>query len=134
MLDRHYGSVARYLYGCRYFHGHLTSAEYSTWSRALLHNFHPYSPRANIKQTYESPAHKFNDFVYRGNWLHNLLISASPVTTENSRTRNLPMFTTRFPVRKKRGCSEDLPSEQKSGPEHSREEYRDDVDHLNKRI
>lgn len=77
MLDRHMDPMARYLYGCRYFHGHLMSAEYSTRSWALLHNFHPYSPRAKIKQTYESPAHKFNDFVYHDNWLHNLLISAS---------------------------------------------------------
>ena len=77
MLDRHMDPMARYLYSCRYFHGHLMSAEYSTRSWALLHNFHPYSPRAKVKQTYESPAHKFNDFVYHDNWLHNLLISAS---------------------------------------------------------
>jgi hypothetical protein len=77
MLDRHMDPMARYLHSCRYFHGHLTSAEYSTRSWALLHNFHPYSPRAKAKQKYESPAHKFNDFVYHDNWLHNLLISAS---------------------------------------------------------
>nr|QNO43984.1 hypothetical protein AECFJODE_00037 [Methanosarcinales archaeon ANME-2c ERB4] len=47
---------------------------------------------------------------------------------------NLPRFTTRFPVQKKRDCSEDSSSEQKSGSEHSREEYRDDVDHLDERI
>ncbi|KAF5415077.1 MAG: hypothetical protein C5S48_06900 [Candidatus Methanogaster sp.] len=69
--------MERYLYGCRYFHGHLMSAEYSTRPWALLHNFHPYSPRAKVKQTYESPAHKFNNFVYHDNRLHNLLISSS---------------------------------------------------------
>ena len=47
---------------------------------------------------------------------------------------NLPMFTTRFPAQKKRDCSEDSSSKQKSASEHSREEYRDDVDHLNERI
>jgi|GEM_PF-5826711 len=46
----------------------------------------------------------------------------------------LPRFTTRSPVQKKRNCSEDSSSEQKSGAEHSREEYRDDVDHLDERI
>ncbi|HDN66092.1 MAG TPA: hypothetical protein ENF23_07400 [Methanosarcinales archaeon] len=78
------------------FHGHLTSAEYSARPWAVLHNFHPYSPRAKIKQTYESPVHKLNDFVYHDNWLHNLLISASTglssSTTENSRTGLVARF------------------------------------------
>lgn len=77
MLDRHMDPMARYLKSCRYFHGHLMSAEYSSRSWALLHNFQPYSSRATIKKKYQSPAHKFNGFVYNDNWLHNLLISAS---------------------------------------------------------
>lgn len=77
MLDRHLDSLARYLDSCRYFHGHLLSAEYGCRAWALLHNFQPYCPRAKVAQTYISPAHKLNGFVYHDNWLHNLLISAS---------------------------------------------------------
>jgi hypothetical protein len=47
---------------------------------------------------------------------------------------NLPRSTTRFPAQKKRDCSEDSSSEQKPGPKHRGEEYRDDVDHLDQRI
>jgi len=77
MLDRHMDPLARYLDSCRYFHGHLLSAEYSCRAWALLHNFQPYCPRAKVAQRYISPAHKLNGFVYHDNWLHNLLISAS---------------------------------------------------------
>jgi len=37
----------------------------------FLHSF------IKIAQTYSSPTHKLNGFVYHDNWLHNLLISAS---------------------------------------------------------
>jgi len=77
MLDRHMQPLTRYLDSCRYFHGHLLSAEYGSRAWALLHNFQPYCPRAKVAQTYTSPAHKLNGFVYHDNWLHNLLISAS---------------------------------------------------------
>ncbi len=77
MLDRHMDSLARYLDSCRYFHGHLLSAEYGSRAWVLLHNFQPYCPRAVVAQKYKSPAHKLNGFVYHDNWLHNLLISAS---------------------------------------------------------
>lgn len=77
MLDRHMEPLDHYLDSCKYFHGHLLAGEYSCRSWALLHNFQPYCPRAKIAQTYKSPAHKLNGFVYHDNWLHNLLISAS---------------------------------------------------------
>jgi len=77
MLDRHMEPMARYLDGCKDFHGHLLSAEYGSRAWALLHNFQPYCPRAAVAQLYQSPAHKFNGCVYHANWLHNLLISAS---------------------------------------------------------
>lgn len=77
MLDRHMNSMARWLDSTRFFHGHWTSAERSIRAWALLHNFRPYCPRAKISQTYSSPAHKLNGFVYHPNWLHNLLISTS---------------------------------------------------------
>jgi hypothetical protein len=77
MLDRHMQPLARYLDGCRYFHGHLMSAEYGCRAWVLLHNFLPYCPRAKVAKQYKSPAHKLNGFVYHDNWLHNLMISAS---------------------------------------------------------
>lgn len=77
MLDRHMEPLARYLDGCRYFHGHLMSAEYGCRAWVLLHNFLPYCPRAKVAKQYKSPAHKLNGFIYHDNWLHNLMISAS---------------------------------------------------------
>jgi len=77
MLDRVMDHHDRYLYSCKYFHGHRMSSEYNVRSWALLYNFHPYSPRSNISERYLSPAHKINGFVYHDNWLQNMLVSAS---------------------------------------------------------
>jgi hypothetical protein len=77
MLDRHMNSMARWLNSTRFFHGHWVSAERSIRAWSLLHDFGPYCPRAKISQTYSSPVHKLNGFVYHPNWLHNLLISTS---------------------------------------------------------
>ena len=77
MVDRHMEPMSRWLYGARYFHGHLLSAELQTRSWALLHNFWPYCPRAKVSENYQSPAHKLNGFTYRDNWLENLLVSTS---------------------------------------------------------
>jgi hypothetical protein len=77
MLDRHMDSLARWLDSARFFHGHWTSAERSTRAWALLHNFGPYCPRAKVSETFRSPAHKLNGFVYHENWLHNLLVATS---------------------------------------------------------
>lgn len=77
MLDRHMNAMARWLDSSRFFHGHWVSAERSIRAWALLHDFGPYCPRAKISQTYSSPAHQLNGFVYHPNWLHNLLISTS---------------------------------------------------------
>jgi hypothetical protein len=76
-LDRHLNSMARWLDSARFFHGHWVSAERSVRAWALLHDFGPYCPRAKVSQTYSSPAHKLNGFVYHQNWLHNLLIATS---------------------------------------------------------
>jgi hypothetical protein len=77
MVDRHMEPMSRWLYGARYFHGHLLSAELQTRSWTLLHNFWPYCPRAQVSKDYQSPAHKLNGFTYRNNWLENLLVSTS---------------------------------------------------------
>ena len=77
MVDRHMDAMNRYLDSCKYYHGHLMSAEYAIRAWALLHNYWPYCPRAKVADQYQSPAHKLNGRVYHDNWLHNLLISAS---------------------------------------------------------
>lgn len=77
MLDRHLDALDRYLYGIRYFHGHLASAELSVRGWALAHNFMPFCPRAEPSKHFASPAHRLNGFIYRENWLENLFVSAS---------------------------------------------------------
>ncbi len=77
MIDRHMEPMARWLASSRYFHGNVQSAEIRTRSWALLHNYWPYCPRAKIREQYQSPAHKLNGFVYRENWLENMLVATS---------------------------------------------------------
>ena len=77
MIDRHMNPLARFLANSNYFNGHLISAERSVRAWAISHNFLPYCPRAQIGQDFKSPVHKLNGFVYRDNWLENLLVSAS---------------------------------------------------------
>lgn len=77
MLDRHMEPMDRFLSSTRYFHGHLMTAEYQIRAWALFHNFQPYCPRSKISETYQSPFHKLNGFVYHENWLQNLLVASS---------------------------------------------------------
>ncbi len=77
MLDRHMEPMARWLASGRYFHGNVQSAELRTRAWALLHNYRIYCPRAKVSETFRSPAHKLNGFVYRDNWLENLLVASS---------------------------------------------------------
>ena len=77
MIDRHLDPLDRCLYTARYFHGHLMSAEYQLRAWALFHNFQPFCPRAKVGETYRSPFHKLNGFVYHENWLQNLLVATS---------------------------------------------------------
>jgi hypothetical protein len=77
MIDRHLDPLDRCLYSAHYFHGHLMSAEYQLRAWALLHNFLPYCPRAQIRDHFQSPFHKLNGFVYHDNWLQNLLVASS---------------------------------------------------------
>ena len=77
MLDRHMEPMARWLASSRYFHGNLQAAELRTRAWALLHNYRPYCPRAKVSDSYRSPAHKLNGFVYCDNWLENLLVASS---------------------------------------------------------
>ena len=77
MFDRALDPLDRCLYAARYFHGHLMSAEYQIRAWAMLHNFHPYCPRAKIREQFLSPFHQLNGRVYHNNWLPNLLVSSS---------------------------------------------------------
>jgi hypothetical protein len=77
MLDRHMQPMARWLASSRYFHGSVQSAELRTRAWALLHNYRIYCPRAKVSDTFRSPAHKLNGFVYRDDWLENLLVASS---------------------------------------------------------
>lgn len=77
MVDRNIQSMDRYLFCHKYFHGHLSSAEYGIRAWALIHNFAPYSPRSKISKEYLSPAQKLNKKCYNENWVHNLIISTS---------------------------------------------------------
>jgi hypothetical protein len=76
-IDRHMEPLARCLFNARYFHGHLLSADFQVRGWALLHNFQPYCPRAQIRNHPVAPVHHLNGFVYHQNWLHNLLVSTS---------------------------------------------------------
>jgi hypothetical protein len=77
MIDRQMLPLARFLSNTNYFNGHLISAERTVRAWAICHNFLPFCPRARVGQDFKSPAHKLNGFVYRDNWLENLLVSAS---------------------------------------------------------
>lgn len=78
MLDRLMQGMDRHLFSTRYFHGTLTSANYSIRAWALIHNFAPFNPMTiKMNDGYKSPAERLNRFSYHDNWLHNLLISAS---------------------------------------------------------
>jgi hypothetical protein len=77
MIDRHMLPLDQWLSSMQFFHGHLLTAEFLVRAWALMHNFIPYCPRATIRKTFISPAHRLNDFIYHENWLQNLLISSS---------------------------------------------------------
>lgn len=88
MIDRHMIPLDRCLLAARYFHGNWLSAEYQIRAWALFHNFMPYCPRAKIRDTFNSPVHKLNGFVYHDNWLHNLLISTSCTGLKTNHRKN----------------------------------------------
>ena len=74
-LDRIMDRQDRFLYSCKYLHGHKQSSQYLVRAFALIHNFTPYSPRAGL--SFISPCHRINGFVYHQNWLKNLHIASS---------------------------------------------------------
>lgn len=78
MLDRLMQRMDRHLFSAQYFHGSLDAAKLSIRGWALIQNFAPSNPRTVRKHNgYQSPAERLNAFRYHGNWLQNLMISAS---------------------------------------------------------
>ena len=68
----------RRLYASQNFHGTLPSANAAVRAHALLINFCPYSTQTiHNKGGINSPFEQINGFVYRKNWLENLLVAAS---------------------------------------------------------
>lgn len=78
MLDRLMKYQDRRLYATQHFHGTLPSANAAVRAHALLINFCPFSTQTiENKGGINSPFEQINGFVYRKNWLENLLVAAS---------------------------------------------------------
>lgn len=76
--DRLMNHQDRWLYSMQYFHGTIDSAVQSSYSMALIWNFHPYGTKTRDEEKGRlSPFHDLNGFSYHENWLHNLSISMS---------------------------------------------------------
>lgn len=62
----------------QHFHGTLQSADKIIRAHALLINFCPYAQNTiQYNGGIRSPFQKLNGFLYRENWLENLLVAAS---------------------------------------------------------
>jgi hypothetical protein len=77
MLDRVMRSMSGYFIGGQHLHGSCRATQQHVRAWALLHNFAPWGPQTQRVNGYHSPAERLNGHRYHGNWLHNLLVSAS---------------------------------------------------------
>jgi len=78
MLDRLMKYQDRRLYSTQHFHGDIANANALMRAHALLVNFCPFSPQTTARKgNIHSPFEQVNGFVYRDNWLENLLVAAS---------------------------------------------------------
>ncbi len=78
MVDRLMRWMDQSLFNTQYFHGNLKSAEQSIRAWAILRTFQPYS--CSIKQDKKEVVCAFknlNGFMYRVNWLENLIVITS---------------------------------------------------------
>lgn len=78
MLDRVMRSMSRYFEDGQHLHGSKEACELHGRAWALLYNFRPWhraTGRAN--DGWRSPAERLNAHRYHGDWLQNLLVSAS---------------------------------------------------------
>ena len=68
----------RRLFCTQHFHGTAQSANQIMRAHALLINFCPYAETTiQYNGGFKSPFEKLNGFVYRENWLENLLVASS---------------------------------------------------------
>ena len=78
MLDRVMRGMSRYFEGCQHLHGSPGAAGLHVRAWALLHNFRPWGKEAvRANEGWRSPAERLNGHRYHGDWLQNLLVSAS---------------------------------------------------------
>ena len=80
LVDRLIRGLERYLFNMQHFHGDFISAELGLRAWAIQRNFRPCCPRSATtggKDELICPAGKLNGFIYSGNWLENMLVSAS---------------------------------------------------------
>lgn len=78
MIDRLMRFQDKRLFCSQHFHGTLQSADKIIRAHALLINFCPYAQNTiQYNGGIHSPFEKLNGFVYRENWLENLLVAAS---------------------------------------------------------
>ena len=78
MADRLMRWMDRHLFSTQYFHGNIESANQSIRAWAILRNFQPYCYSVqNGREEVVCAAKILNEFMYRDNWLENLLVSTS---------------------------------------------------------
>jgi hypothetical protein len=78
LLDRVLRSMNRYDEDGQHLHGSEQACERHVRGWALLHNFRPWPlATARANGDWRSPAERLNQHRYHGDWLHNLLVSAS---------------------------------------------------------
>lgn len=78
MVDRQMDRFDRFIYNCKYFHGHRSTTELKVRAWALLHNFAPFCSKTDrLKGGLQSKAAALNGFVYHESWIQNLLCAAS---------------------------------------------------------
>jgi hypothetical protein len=78
MLDRVMRSMNRYFDNGQHMHGSEAAVNQHCRAWALIHNFRPWSPKAERDNNgWRSPAERLNKHRYHDNWLQNLLVSAS---------------------------------------------------------
>jgi hypothetical protein len=78
MLDRLMRSMSRYFEDCQHLHGSREAVALHCRAWALLYNFRPWHPATErVNNGWRSPAERLNKHRYHGDWLQNLLVSAS---------------------------------------------------------
>jgi len=78
MLDRVMRSMSRYFEGGQHLHGGAEAGGRHVRAWALLYNFRPWHPAvAKANGGWRCPAERLNGHRYHGDWLQNLLASAS---------------------------------------------------------